>query len=168
MLGRGFRVRGTVDARPGRRGRRSSIRAPRSKTSGTTARPARRPTQICLAGHTPILLKDFVLNGLPPDVTLEDLLGSILSEAAYDWEALPLPGFPIQDFSDDGGINDYQVAFTLTGDEGGSAPASIAVKIPDGARYVLGSSYLRTEERSIPDPTLNEGNELRGSSRTSR
>ena len=57
----------------------------------------------CNAGHTPILLKDFVLNGLPPDVTLEDLLASILSETAYDWEALPLPEFPIQDFSDDGG-----------------------------------------------------------------
>ena len=72
----------------------------------------------CLVGHTPILLEDFVLNGLPPDVTLEDLLASLLAEAAYDWEALPLPGFPIQDFSDDGGINDYDVEFTLSGDEG--------------------------------------------------
>ena len=109
----------------------------------------------CLVGHTPILLEDFVLNGLPPDVTLEDLLGSILSEVAYDWEALPLPGFPIQDFSDDGGINDYEVAFSLTGDEGGSAPASIAVRIPDGARYVRARATCVGEQK-LPDPTLNE------------
>ena len=114
----------------------------------------------CLVGHTPILLEDFVLNGLPPDVTLEDLLASLLSDAAYDWEALPLPGFPIQDFSDDGGINDYEVEFTLSGDEGRTAPAAVGVQIPDGARYVLGSSSLPSEERSLPDPTLNKGNEL--------
>ena len=38
----------------------------------------------CASTDKPILLKDFVLNGLPPDVTLEDLLASILSETAYD------------------------------------------------------------------------------------
>ena len=114
----------------------------------------------CLVGHTPILLEDFVLNGLPADVTLEDLLASLLADAAYDWEALPLPGFPIQDFSDDGGINDYDVEFTLSGDEGRTAPAAVRVQIPDGARYVLGSSNLPSEERSLPDPTLNKGNEL--------
>ena len=121
--------------------------------------PGAPPTEARVAGHTPILLKDFV-NGLPADVTVEDLLGTILSEAAYDWEALPLPGFPIQDFSEDGGINDYAVDFTLTGDEGGSTPVSIAVKIPDGARYVLGSSSLSVRDAALPDPTLNKGNEL--------
>ena len=141
LLGRrSFTCADTATLGAGPRGRR---RQPERQGRGHRvllhARHARRRSRV-VAGHTPILLEDFVLNGLPPDVTLEDLLGSILSEVAYDWEALPLPGFPIQDFSDDGGINDYEVDFTLTGDEGGSAPASIAVKIPDGARYVLGSS----------------------------
>ncbi len=113
----------------------------------------------CLSTHTPIQLKDFVSNGLPPGVTLEDLLGTILFETAYDWESLPLPGFPIQDFSDEGGINDYYVEFTLSGDEGRSN-ATVAVQIPEGARYVLGSSSLPSEERSLPDPTLNKGNVL--------
>ena len=43
------------------------------------------------------------MQGLPPDTTLEDLLATILLKTAYDWEALPLPGFPLQDFSTDGG-----------------------------------------------------------------
>ena len=115
----------------------------------------------CLSTHKPILLKDFVGNGLPPDVTVEDLLGTILSQTAYDWEALPLPGFPIQDFSQDGGVNDYAVDFTLAGDEGGSAPVSIAVKLPADARYFLGSSSLSGRDGILPDPTLNKGNELR-------
>ena len=114
----------------------------------------------CLAGHTPILLKDFVLNGLPPDVTLEDLLGSILSEVAYDWEALPLPGFPIQDFSQDGGVNDYAVDFFISG-SGGTTSASIAVALPSDARYYLGSSFLSGHDGALPDPTLDKGNVLR-------
>ena len=102
-----------------------------------------------------------MLNGLPPDVTLEDLLASILSKTAYDWEALPLPGFPIQDFSDDGGINDYDVDFTLTGDAGRlgarrrSRSRSRTAHATSRAR-----AACRREERALPDPTLNKGNEL--------
>jgi hypothetical protein len=114
----------------------------------------------CSSGETPILLEDFVANGLPDDVTLEDLLGTILSQAAYDWEELPIPGFPVQDFSVDGGVNDYSVDFRITGDEGRSAPATIAVRIPDGARYVLGSSSLSYDDGQLADPSLNKGNEL--------
>ena len=42
--------------------------------------------------------------GLPPGTTLEDLLATVLLKTAYDWEALPLQTFPLQDFSDDGAI----------------------------------------------------------------
>ena len=52
--------------------------------------------------------------GLPPDTTLEDLLATILLRTAYDWEALPLQTFPLQDFSPDGATVDYSVSFTVT------------------------------------------------------
>ena len=56
-----------------------------------------------------------LVRGLPPSTTLEDLLGTVLLKVAYDWEALPLPGFPLQDFSTDGGVVTYTVPFTVEG-----------------------------------------------------
>jgi Big-like domain-containing protein/peptidase C25-like protein len=114
----------------------------------------------CTGTDKAILLKDFVLNGLPPDVTLYDLLASILLKAAYDWESLPLPEFPIQDFRESGGTISYDVPFSLTGSRGGSFPAEIAVKIPADARYVPGSSYLSSVEGNISDPTLTSDGKL--------
>ena len=61
-----------------------------------------------------ITLKDLV-KGLPPDTTLEDLLATVLLKTAYDWETLPLPGFPLQDFSPDGGTVTYTVSVLLNG-----------------------------------------------------
>ena len=52
--------------------------------------------------------------GLPPDTTLEDLLATVLLQTAYDWEALPLQTFPLQDFSSDGATADYTVSFTVS------------------------------------------------------
>jgi hypothetical protein len=126
---------------------------------GYYCRPGTPANSACRAGETPILLQDFVLDGLPPDVTLEDLLGTILSETAYDWESLPLPGFPIQDFADDGGVNHYAVTFEVTGDVETFAPATVEVKIPEDARYVPNSSQL-SGERAVSEPTLLEGNVL--------
>ena len=118
---------------------------------------------------TPILLKDFVLNGLPPDVTLEDLLGiDPVGDRLRLGGAAAARSSRSRTSRRMAVINDYAVDFTLTGDEGGSAPASIAVKIPDGARYVLGSSSLSGRDGSLPDPTLNKGNELRWQLETSR
>ena len=111
-------------------------------------------------------------NGLPPDVTLEDLLASILSETAYDWEALPLPEFPIQDFSRGGRRRNDLVRRPLQPHRRparASSPAEIAVKIPDEARYVPGSSSLPSLERQLPDPTLTPDGKLHlGPARTSR
>ena len=45
-----------------------------------------------------------LVRGLPDDTSLYDLLATILLKPAYDWEALPLETFPLQDFSTDGGI----------------------------------------------------------------
>ena len=81
------------------------------------------------------------MHGLPPDTTLEDLLATILLETAYDWEKLPLPGFPIQDFSADGGIANYSVSFTVSGAPG-AVDGTVHVHLPEQARYVEGSTEL--------------------------
>jgi Peptidase family C25 len=79
--------------------------------------------------------------GLPPDTTLEDLLATVLLKTAYDWEKLPLPGFPIQDFSADGGIANYSVSFTVSGAPG-AVDGTVHVHLPAQARYVEGSTEL--------------------------
>ena len=82
-----------------------------------------------------------LVRGLPPSTTLEDLLGTILLRTAYDWEALPLPGFPLQDFSTDGGVVTYTVPFTVEG-IGPRVGGQVSVNLPAGARYVRGSTQL--------------------------
>ena len=77
----------------------------------------------------------------PPSTTLEDLLATVLLETAYDWEKLPLPGFPIQDFSADGGIANYSVSFTVSGAPG-DVDGTVHVHLPEQARYVEGSTEL--------------------------
>ena len=101
-----------------------------------------------------ILLADLV-RGLPPSTTLEDLLGTVLLKVAYDWEALPLPGFPIQDFSTDGGVLTYTVPFTVEG-IGPRVGAQVSVRLPAGARYVLNSTALSGGAGiATGEPTLN-------------
>ncbi len=87
-----------------------------------------------------ITLAQFV-QGLPDDTMLGDLLATILLETAYDWEKLPLPGFPIQDFSADGGIANYSVSFTVSGAPG-DVDGTVHVHLPEQARYVEGSTEL--------------------------
>ena len=82
-----------------------------------------------------------LVRGLPPSTTLEDLLGTVLLKVAYDWEALPLPGFPLQDFSTDGGVVTYTVPFTVEG-IGPRVGGQVGVRLPAGARYVRGSTLL--------------------------
>ena len=82
-----------------------------------------------------------LVRGLPPSTTLEDLLGTVLLKVAYDWEALPLPGFPLQDFSTDGGVVTYTVPFTVEG-IGPRVGGQVGVSMPAGARYVPGSTLL--------------------------
>ena len=82
----------------------------------TPGTPDRRSS--CRAGHTPILLKDFVLNGLPPDVTLEDLLGiDPLGDRLRLGGAAAARASRSRTSRTTAAINDYDVAFTLTGDE---------------------------------------------------
>ena len=63
------------------------------------------------------------------------------SKTAYDWEKLPLPGFPLQDFSADGGIANYSVSFTVSGAPG-AVDGTVHVHLPEQARYVEGSTEL--------------------------
>ena len=103
-------------------------------------------------GHD-ITLKDLV-KGLPPNTTLEDLLATVLLKTAYDWEELPLPGFPIQDFSTDGGTVTYTVSVLLNGG-GPPVDSTIGVHIPPGARYVPNSTILSGGPGTIDgEPTL--------------
>ena len=82
-----------------------------------------------------------LVQGLPPETTLEDLLATVLLKTAYDWEALPIPGFPLQDFSTDGGTVTYTVSFTVNG-SGAPVDGAIGAHLPPGARYVPGSTAL--------------------------
>ena len=100
-----------------------------------------------------ITLKDLV-KGLPPDTTLEDLLATVLLKTAYDWETLPLPGFPLQDFSPDGGTVTYTVSVLLNG-SGPLVDGAISVHLPPGARYVTDSTQLSGGPGTIDgEPTL--------------
>ena len=99
-----------------------------------------------------ITLKDLV-RGLPPDTTLEDLLATVLLKTAYDWEQLPLPGFPLQDFSTDGGTATYTVSFQLNG-AGPPVDGSVAVHVGADARYVPGSTQLSGGPGTVDEPTL--------------
>jgi hypothetical protein len=107
------------------------------------------------ADGTPITISQLV-QGLPPGTSLADLLGTILAKSAYDWETLPLTTFPLQDFAGSGApVSTYNVHFTLNGD-GGSAPADVTVRIPDGARFVGDSSLVTLgDTTAVPagDPT---------------
>ncbi len=87
-----------------------------------------------------ITLAELVV-GLPADTTLEDLLATVLLRTAYDWEALPLQTFPLQDFSSDGATADYSVSFTVT-DVGADVDGSVGVHLPPQARYVPDSTQL--------------------------
>jgi Tol biopolymer transport system component len=96
-----------------------------------------------------------LVQGLPADTTLEDLIATILVRTAYDWEALPLPGFPLQDFSPDGGVVTYNVTFTLNGGAQSTVNGSVAVHLPANARYVEGSTQISGSPGvTVGDPTL--------------
>jgi hypothetical protein len=102
-----------------------------------------------------IPLGDLVM-GLPDDTTLEDLLATVLLKTAYDWEALPLPAFPLQDFSLDGGTVDYTASFTVDG-AGAPVDGEISVRMPSGARYVRNSTELTGGPGTVEgEPTLTQ------------
>ena len=103
-------------ARPAPSCARTPTRSPRPRRRARSSRPrsCRTSATTRTRADSDITLKDLV-KGLPPDTTLEDLLATVLLKTAYDWEALPLPGFPIQDFSTDGGTVTYTVSVLLNG-----------------------------------------------------
>jgi Tol biopolymer transport system component len=88
-----------------------------------------------------ITLAELVM-GLPADTTLEDLLATVLLKTAYDWEALPLQTFPLQDFSPDGATADYSVSFIVSDVGPGPVNGSVGVHLPPQARYVPDSTQL--------------------------
>ena len=94
-----------------------------------------------------------LVRGLPDDTSLYDLLATILLKPAYDWEALPLETFPLQDFSTDGGTVTYTVSFLLNGG-GPPVDGAIGVHMPPGARYVPESTALSGGPGTIAEPTL--------------
>ena len=105
----------------------------------------------CRSGEKPILMQDFIKN-LPPTVTLADLLGSLLPQATFNWEKLPLNGVPLQDFSSDGGVVTYTVTFSLASAGTANGSADVQVTLPEGARYFKGTTTsTATLTQSEPD-----------------
>ena len=92
--------------------------------------------------------------GLPPDTTLEDLLATVLLQTAYDWEALPLQTFPLQDFSSDGATADYTVSFTVEAAGADPVDGTVGVHLPPQARYVPDSTQLSGGDGAAGEPTL--------------
>ena len=81
--------------------------------------------------------------GLPPGTTLEDLLATVLLKTAYDWEALPLPTFPLQDFATPpSAVSDYTVTFTVNGVGPGPVASAVSVHLAPQARYVPDSTQI--------------------------
>jgi Tol biopolymer transport system component len=76
--------------------------------------------------------------GMPPSVTLHDLLALLLGQKTYDWEKLPLD-FPVQDYSTNGGTIDYTGTFNIAS-AGLLADATITVELENGERYVPDST----------------------------
>jgi MBG domain (YGX type) len=105
------------------------------------------------ANGNPILLAD-LLKGLPDDVSVADLLATLLQVSAYDWESLPLDRFPLQAFSKDGGVITYRLDYQLNGSGQGTGTAEINVSLPPGL-YVKDST-VSTTSGGGPAPTVGE------------
>ncbi|MHB8641538.1 MAG: ABC transporter substrate-binding protein [Gaiellaceae bacterium] len=79
-------------------------------------------------------------NGMPPSVTLNELL-SLLLPTIVDWSQLPA-GFPLNDYATSGGVVTFTVPFRLTGAATGTANATVTVKLSNGARFQPGSAIV--------------------------
>ncbi|HEY3543408.1 MAG TPA: PxKF domain-containing protein [Gaiellaceae bacterium] len=119
-------------------------------------------TNACKPTDRPLTLAELAAS--LPNATLEDLIGTVVSKSAYDWEGLPIPGFPIQDFSNDGGENSYTVTYSADLSGSGAPLVQVTVNLPAGARYEPNTtllngraSYLDGEITvPVPEPTLDE------------
>ncbi|HEX7254835.1 MAG TPA: right-handed parallel beta-helix repeat-containing protein, partial [Gaiellaceae bacterium] len=82
-----------------------------------------------------------IVDGETIRLTLRELFALLLGNADYDWADLNLDEFPLSDFATEGGIVTYEATFTVTGGTP-SATATIHATLPEGGRYVAGSTEL--------------------------
>ena len=114
----------------------------------------------CHSGDTPIQLNDLVQG----PAAQHDARGSARHDpppTAYDWEALPLPRFPLQDFSNDGGVVGYKADFVYGRRvRAPTPPRRSSSTFRQGGRYVPGSTDVESffdgsTAIGTAEPTLN-------------
>ena len=85
-----------------------------------------------------------------PDLTLGDLLFSLVSPQSYPWQTVDLAGAPLAQDESAGGSDRFTVPLQITG---GNAAVELTVTLPPTFAYVAGSSTLDgAPQRSIRPP----------------
>ena len=96
------------------------------------------------------------------NITLGDLLGGLLVRADYPWEDLPLDEIDLPNIANEPGtLLHYNVSLEITG-TGAAQNGVFAVTLPDGFRYVRGTSSIGVTNtglslslsRVLPDPVV--------------
>ncbi len=101
-----------------------------------------------VSGDAPVTLADLfetptvVVGSETVRLTLHDLFTLLLGETAFDWSQLDLATFPLADFATEGGEVQYNAEFTVTGGPTATRQVTIQATLPEGGRYIQGSSQL--------------------------
>jgi len=82
-----------------------------------------------------------------PNLTLSDLLLSLMPPSSYAWNGLNLSDVPLAQYESAGGNVEYQTSLEVTGSAG---PVSVALTLPAGFAYVAGSSTLDSSPTADP------------------
>ncbi len=107
-----------------------------------------------VAGYQTATLRDILVGDdttVPgyPDLTLGDLLLSLVSPQSYPWQTVDLAGAPLAQDESAGGSDRFTVPLQITG---GDATVELAVTLPPTFAYVAGSSTLDSDPAPEPAP----------------
>ena len=109
-----------------------------------------------VAGYQTSTLRDILVGDdttVPgyPDLTLGDLLFSLVSPQSYPWQTGDLAGAPLAQHESAGGSDRFTVPLQITG---GNATVELTVTLPPTFAYVAGSSTL--DGAPTPEPATTE------------
>jgi len=92
---------------------------------------------------------DYTVPGFP-NVTLSDLLLSLMPPTSYAWNSLNLNDVPLAQYESAGGQVTYTSTVTVAGQPGS---VTVALTLPPGFAYRPGSATL--DGSALPDPSVN-------------